>query len=324
MSTAVVEPSPPPAKRFGLGPSWPLVLGYIALALPTAYRLATQSWNSESGAHGPIILATGGWLIWRELGEIRRDARPGHWAITTLILVPSLVLYVFGSAYDFLTFEAAGLYGAGLAIMHAVVGWRAMVKQWFPLLYFAFAVPPPSFVLDAVTAPLKVFVSTISTHILSALTFPISRQGVVLYIAQYELLVEDACSGMNSLIGLSAISLFYIYIMRRSSWAYSLLLTALVIPIAILANIVRIMTLVLITYFFGDAVAQSFIHGAAGVLLFGVALLLVFVATAASQGSAAQGWNLLVASTMAAFGVAALALRVLRLASPSPKVTSPA
>jgi hypothetical protein len=58
--------------------------------------------------------------------------------------------------------------------------------------------------------------------------------------------------------------------------------------------------------------------------VFGVALLLVFVATAASQGSAAQGWTQRVAATMAAFGVAALALRVLRHASSSPQVSSPA
>jgi exosortase B len=265
------RPSP-----FRIGGGWPLVVGFLCMALPTAINLARQSWQDEAGAHGPIILATGGWLLWRQLNTLRAEARPGSVLLTGLILIPSLALYVFGRAYDFLTFEAAGLYGTGLAIMHALLGWRLMRKTWFPLLYLAFAVPPPSFLLDALTAPLKTFVSKISTTILSSLGFPISRQGVVLYIAQYELLVEDACSGMNSLVGLTAISLFYIYIMRGASWRYAALLTAFVIPIAILANIVRIMTLVLITYFFGDSVAQSFIHGTAGVLLFGVALLLVF------------------------------------------------
>jgi exosortase/archaeosortase family protein len=97
-----------------------------------------------------------------------------------------------------------------------------------------------------------------------------------MYIAQYELLVEDACSGMNSLVGLTAISLFYIYIMRGTSWRYAALLTAFVIPIAIVANIVRIIILVLVTYFFGDRVGQSFIHETAGILLFVIALLMVF------------------------------------------------
>jgi exosortase len=253
-----------------------MLVGFVILALPTLYNLATQSWNDEAGAHGPIILATGGWLIWRQLPELRAQARPGHLAVTLLLLLPSLALYAFGRAFDFITFEAAGVYGAGLALMHALVGWRLMLRNWFPLLYLSFAVPPPTFVLDALTSPLKAFVSAISTHVLQWLGFPIARLGVVLYIGGYELLVEDACSGMNSLVGLTAISLFYIYIMRGASWRYSALLTVFVIPIAILANIVRIMTLVLITFYFGDNVAQSFIHGTAGVLLFSVALLLVF------------------------------------------------
>jgi exosortase/archaeosortase family protein len=96
-------------------------------------------------------------------------------------------------------------------------------------------------------------------------------------VAQYQLLVEDACSGMNSITGLVAISLFYIYLLRNASWRYSIVLVALVIPIAIIANIIRVATLVLLTYFFGDAVAQGFLHMAAGLLLFTSALALVFL-----------------------------------------------
>ena len=105
---------------------------------------------------------------------------------------------------------------------------------------------------------------------------PITREGVTLFVAQYQLLVEDACSGMNSLVGLIAISLFYIYLLRNASWRYSLVLLCLVIPIAIIANIIRIIVLVLLTYFFGDAVAQGFLHNLAGLFLFATALMLVF------------------------------------------------
>ena len=70
-------------------------------------------------------------------------------------------------------------------------------------------------------------------------------------VGPYQLLVEDACSGMNSLIGLIAITLFYIYLLRNASWRYSAFLVALIIPIAIMANVLRIITLILLTYFFG-------------------------------------------------------------------------
>jgi exosortase len=191
-------------------------------------------------------------------------------------LALALAAYVYGRAYDFTTLEALGLYGAGLTMIQSRFGLPVMLRNWFPFLYLAFAVPLPGWYVDLATAPLKQFVSHVATEGLQAMGFPVINQGVTIFVAQYQLLVKDACSGMNSLIGLTAISLFYIYLSHGSSWRYSLFLTMLVIPIAIAANIIRIVVLVLLTYFFGDAVAQGFLHFAAGLVLFATALALVF------------------------------------------------
>lgn len=273
-TTATATPASPILK---LGPHLPLLLGFAALAIPTVVTLGEQVWSRESGAHGPIVLGTGLWLVWRKLPEMRSMAKPGAWWLTALALLVSLPLYVFGRAFDFISLEVAGLYGVAMAALHAHFGLRAMLKHWFPLFYLGFLVPPPGWFIDSITAPLKLFVSYVTTHGLQALGIPVFREGVTLMVAQYQLLVEDACSGMNSITGLVAISLFYIYLLRNASWRYSLLLVALVIPIAVIANIIRVATLVLLTYFFGDAVAQGFLHMAAGLLLFTSALLLVFL-----------------------------------------------
>lgn len=136
--------------------------------------------------------------------------------------------------------------------------------------------PPPTWVIDDVTAPLKHFVTYVSTTGLQALGYPVAREGVTIFVAQYQLLVEDACSGMHSIIGLVAITALYIYLMRGQSWSYLLLFVVLAVPIAILANIVRIVTLVLLTYYGGEELAQGLLHFTSGILLFTVALLLVF------------------------------------------------
>jgi exosortase B len=261
---------------FGLGESWPLVLGFALLAIPTIVNLANQTWSHEAGAHGPIILAAGGWLIWRITPELKQQAKPGAVWITALLMVGGLLSYAYGRALDFITLEAAGVYAVGLAIANDKLGPRAIINHWFPFFYLAFAIPPPSYIIDRLTSPLKHFVSFVATDGLHALGYPIEREGVTLIIAQYQLLVEDACSGMNSLIGLTAITLMYIYLMHGSSWRYSALLVAFVIPIAIIANIVRISILVLITYYFGDQAGQGFLHMFAGIVLFATALLLVF------------------------------------------------
>jgi exosortase len=272
----LAAPGPAQPARSAFGGAGVLAVGFAALAIPTAANLADQVWVREDGAQGPIILATGAWLLWRQAPEIVRLGARGSTWVTAILIGLALPLYVAGRVLDFITLEAAAVYVVGLAMLQAKFGARALLPNWFPLLYLAFAIPPPSFVIDQLTAPLKHFAAVVSTQALAWAGLPVSRQGVTIMIAQYQLLVEDACSGMNSLMGLSAISLLYIYLMRRASVAYSLLLTAFVIPIAIAANIIRIILLILITYWFGDAVGQSFIHYAAGLVLFATALLLVF------------------------------------------------
>jgi len=259
-----------------LGSRWWLVVGFVALAAPTLVRLAQQSWSQDFGAYGPIIIAAGAWLVGRQLPDLARRAQPGPAWMTWGILVPSFASYIFGRDCDFLTLEAAAVYGVGIAILSATLGPRAMITIWFPLMYLAFAIPPPAAVLHDLTAPLKEFVSSVATHILSDAGVPVAHQGVTITVAQYQLLVEDACSGMNSIVGLIAVSLLYVYLMRGSSLAYALLLSAFVVPIAIVANIIRIMILILLTYGYGNDVAQGILHVTAGMILFITALGLVF------------------------------------------------
>ncbi len=258
------------------GVSWWLVAGLAVLAVPTLIDLSQQTWSREFGAYGPIIIAAGLWLLWRQIPEMRALASPGRNLVLWPALAVAAALYVFGRAYDFLTLETAGVYGVGLAMLYAKVGPRAMLACWFPLLYLAFAIPPPNSILADITGPLKEFVSWVATGTLSHLGLPVAREGVAIFVAQYQLLVEDACSGMNSIVGLIAVSLLYIYLMRGSSALYSLVLVCFVVPIAILANIIRIMLLILMTYFLGNEVAQGILHVTAGLILFSTALLLVF------------------------------------------------
>jgi exosortase len=269
---------PKPVRRldFGLAESWPLVLAFAVLAIPSTIALGDQTWSTETGAQGPLVLCTGAWLLWRLIPELRQQAEPGNPVITAVLLILALASYIFGRAYDFITLETAGVYGAGLAILQARLGARVMIAHWFPFLYLAFVIPPPEYVLVHLTAPLKQFVSQISTEWLAAFGIPVAREGVTIFVAQYQLLVEDACSGMNSIIGIIAVSLLYIYLSRGSSWKYSLLLTSFAVPIAIVANILRIMILILLTYYFGDSVAQGFLHYTAGFFLFAMSLVLVF------------------------------------------------
>ena len=253
-----------------------LVLALVLTVLPTLYAMATQSWNTESGVHGPLVLATAVWLVWRNWDEILAEARPGNLWIAVPILILMAAFYAFGRAFNFLIIEVGALLVALVALAYAFVGHRVLMKMWFPVVYLLFLIPLPGWLMDSITQPLKILVSDITTWLLSALGYPITQVGVTIYIAQYQLLVEDACAGLNSLISLTAVGLFYIYLMHNASWRYSLLLLLLLLPIAIAANVVRVVILVLLTYYAGNEVAQGYLHDFAGIVTFVSALLLIF------------------------------------------------
>ncbi|KPF78964.1 exosortase [alpha proteobacterium AAP81b] len=239
--------------------------------------MARGPWSLESGVHGPIVVATGIWLVTRRLDDIRRDMVPGNPVVATLGMLVAIPLYAFGRAFDFISIEVAAMLLALLAVAYALVGGRVVRQMWFPIVYLGFVIPVPGWIIDSITQPLKQLVSQVVTSGLADFGYPIARVGVTIYVASYQLLVEDACAGLNSLISLSAIGLFYVYMLRGSNWRYSILLLLMVLPIAVAANIVRVAVLVLITYHWGDAAAQGYLHNTAGMVTFTSALLFIFL-----------------------------------------------
>ncbi len=84
------------APRAGRGfkpadvPFWAIALGLAAMAIPTFITLGSGSWSREDGAHAPLVVATGGWLLWREKDNFKAAARPGNFAVGLGLLLMSL------------------------------------------------------------------------------------------------------------------------------------------------------------------------------------------------------------------------------------------
>lgn len=250
----------------------PLALGLAVLFLPTFHQLSQTVWKSEEQGHGPIILAVSAWLLWQQRGALAAAAAQGAGAAAWALLAFGLLLYVLGRSQDILLFEVGALMPLAAASLALLFGWRVVRLAIFPLLFLVFMVPLPAALIDSLTAPLKQSVSVIAENLLYLAGYPIARTGVVLSVGQYQLLVADACSGLNSMFSLSALGLLYLHIVRHPPvWRNAVLLLS-ILPIAFLANVVRVMILVLVTYHFGDEAGQGFIHGAAGMVLFIIAL----------------------------------------------------
>lgn len=259
---------------------WLLVIGAAAIALPTLYSVATQSWTTEQGAHGPIVMATALWLFWRRWHEVRSLARPGDTKIAILAFLIVTPLYMTARIINVIEVEGFMMYGLLLITAYWMIGWAPLRAMWFPVVYVLFVFPPPDTVVAMVTQPLKIGISQSAIHLLYELGYPIAGSGVMIIIGQYQLLIAAACAGLNSLISLSAISLFYIYIRHNANWRYALLLMLAIVPVAILANFIRVLALILITHYLGDEAAQGFLHTFSGITMFLFSVLGIFAVDA--------------------------------------------
>ena len=255
---------------------WPILLGMLVMYIPTFYDLFNGLWSTEEQMHGPVILVLSIWLIhrlWPRIVEKRVDKGASIAGWTAFIL--ALVFYIIGRSQQIMLFEMGSFIWMLAAILLLKYGSSALKIMWFPLLFMLFMIPLPGTVVILLTMPLKMAVSYVAEHILYWAGYPIARNGVILQIGQYQLLVADACAGLQTLLTLESLGLFYLNVVRHTSVFRNVALAILIVPISFAANVIRVITLTLITFYFGDAAGQGFLHGFAGIVLFLSALLLI-------------------------------------------------
>lgn len=250
-------------------------LGLALLYLPAYWELAHTVWGTDEQGHGPIILGVSLWLFYGQRHLLAALTPKPATRLGWGLLFIGLVFYVLGRSQSFLMLEVVSQIPVLASLLLLFSGFRAFRIVWFPLVFLVFLTPFPEALVAAVTGPLKSAVSLVSAEALYALGYPVSRTGVILNVGQYQLLVADACAGLNSMFTLEALGLLYMNLMKHTSVARNVTLCILIIPIAFVANMVRVMILVLVTYHFGDAAGQGFVHSFAGMVLFLVGLVLV-------------------------------------------------
>jgi exosortase len=259
-----------------------LAVACFAFVAPTLASVAASSWSSEQGAHGPIILAIGTWLLVRRWREVAADARPGSLALSVLLLLPVLLIHSVSRLLHWTIVDAGTMWAAIVIVAYSLIGAKALKRMAFPLLFLLFAFPPPPMVTNLLTQPLRLLLADAAVSFLGLVGYPMAQAGLSIFVGQYEMLVKDACSGLNSMVSLTAIGTFYAYVLYGSRFLYVGLFSFIMIFVAILANFIRVVLLILITYHLGNAAGQGFLHDFAGMTLFALAMGGMFLADRAA------------------------------------------
>lgn len=253
---------------------WLVMLSLGILYASTYSLLAEGPWQTDQDGHGPFIVLLAIGIALNKASSIENVNGPKAPVLGWSLIILGLFAYVLGHSQEILLFDVGSLIPILIGITLILKGHEGLKHFWIPILFLSFAVPLPGWLMDSLTQPMKLYLSDLVVNQLFDLGFPVAQNGVIIYIAQYQLLVKDACMGLNSIYSLSVVGAFYIYLANPQSKFRIWALIACIIPFAFAANVVRVTFLVLITYYFGEEMGQGLLHDFTGLVMFCSALLL--------------------------------------------------
>lgn len=263
-----------------VGSGWVWQAGLLVLCLAWLYgavlaRLAAQWWRDPNFSHGFLVPVFAAYVIWSQRPRLRAlPLRPSWWGLPILFAAMCLLVVGVLGVELFLTRASLLLAFAGLVL--SFLGWQFLRALLFPLAFLILMIPLPAILFNQVTFPLQLLASKLASALLPLAGVPVLREGNVITLPAMTLEVAEACSGIRSLMSLLTLAVVYGYVLEtRNSWRVILAVAAL--PIAVLANSLRIVGTGLLVQYWDPDKAEGFFHTFSGWIIFVVSLVLLFL-----------------------------------------------
>lgn len=254
-------------------------LPYLITAIlyaPVFFDLYRSGWKLLDYTHAYFILPVSLWIVWQNRAKLRElafgETQNSYRGLGLTLLVLGVLLYFFGWRQEYLFIKTVSLLPVLFGVTLYVWGPAVTRVMSFPIGYLLLLVPPPMGILDAVTLPMRYATSVAATVILQLLMLPVRREGLLIYIGTSEIYMGAPCSGLRSLVTMLSLGLVYAYF-SRGPFRKKLILTGCIIPFALIGNLVRVLAMCLVTYFFGEEVGQGFYHNFSGIVIFVILVL---------------------------------------------------
>ena len=230
--------------------------------------------NYSHGLLVPFISIYFAWQQREKLGKL--EIKPANSGLL-LIVFALLVLIAGVAAQEYFSKRSSFVFLlAGIVLFQ--FGWQWLKSLALPIGFLFFMIPLPYIVYDAMAFPLKLFVAKFSVISLKLMGVVVWREGNIIMFPQTVLEVADACSGLRSLMSLLALGVALAVFSQKKKSAMVLLIV-LTIPIAILTNMIRVIGTGFLAQYYGSAAAEGFFHEFAGMGVFVLAMVLLFVSS---------------------------------------------
>lgn len=245
------------------------------LYFPVFYQLYGRRWQAIDYTHAYYILPVSIWLVWRKretiAGLLQKPVFINNY-LSLSLLISGLLMFIFGWQQDYLFISTLSIIPLLLGLINYLYGKNIAKTLSFPILYLLLLVPPPLGILDSITLPMRYGISIAAETVLKIFHYPIIRHGLLLTIGGHEIFMGQPCSGIRSLITAIALGLVYVYL-NKSVLKNKIILLFSIIPLALIGNLLRVISVCVFTYYFGESQAQKTFHDISGFAVFIITIL---------------------------------------------------
>ncbi|HYE89223.1 MAG TPA: exosortase/archaeosortase family protein [Vicinamibacterales bacterium] len=251
-----------------------LVLGaMLAVYWPVLQGLVTAWSTDDNYSHGFFIVPLALYFTWERRRAIAAaPIRPSPLGL--IVVASSLLLLVAGLLGAELFLSRVSIIGTLAGAMLFLFGWPLLRLVMFPLAFMLLMIPLPAIIFNKIAFPLQLVASHVGEYTVRSMDIPILREGNVLILANATLEVAEACSGIRSLVSLFTLGIVFGYFVDRRPWVRAVIALSAV-PVAILANGLRVASAGVAAHNFGAAGVEGLFHDFSGWVVFVVAFLMM-------------------------------------------------
>lgn len=274
--TAAVSEKPPVSTRIlqvGI-PLSLLLVGFAVLYRDVIVKLVHDWATDDNYSHGFLIVPLALYLAWeRRHLLVGLDPQPRISGLA--IVLGSVGVLAAGTLGAELFLTRVSILGLLAGSIVFLFGWRHLRVLAFPVAFLILMIPLPALIFNQIAFPLQLLASRAGESVLMMSGIPVLREGNVIVLAHTTLEVAEACSGIRSLVSLITLGIIYGYF-TDSRTSVRVLIAVSAVPVAIIANGLRVAGTGIAAQLYGPAAAEGFFHEFSGWVVFVVAFAAIF------------------------------------------------
>lgn len=259
--------------------SWIVGLGLCGAIIwaywTTLVEMAERWIDDPQYSHGYLVPLFSLYLLWSRRAIMKGGFVSASW-VGVVVLALGLGMRFAGVYFFYGFFDAISLLVCLVGLVLVLGGWQAFRWSWPAILFLGFMVPLPYRLQTALSGTLQRIATKLSTYALQTLGQPAVSEGHIILINDVKIGVVEACNGLGMLVTFFAISTAAAMVLKYGWWRRLVLIVG-AIPVAIVANVVRITVTGVMYGNSQNEAAQIVFHDVAGWLMMPLAVIIIYI-----------------------------------------------